>query len=415
MSFGNVTKDLNITSLATMRSTASKNTNGFFSANIQTVGSLVQYELSPDVWVTAESITVPATQLGDNYALPSNIVQKSFSRDGTTLAVSLFAQNPGDSILSILTNTSGTYNQESFPIPPDAVTPEQGSVSLNDAGNILALGSLDDNAGSGAVWLYAKIAGVWTLQGSKLTRPDGGFGVSVSLNGAGNLLAVGCIQQLGQTGSAYIFDTSTLAAPVFVAKLVGTIPGETILDFGFSINFSADGSTLAVGAPNIGTLLASFAFIFTKVQGTWTQQAYFAAPVGYTIFGGRVSLSVDGNIMAVSSYNNAVIYYRSPGAVGQSAWSAGIVLPLPYDYVGEFNGYFASLSQDGITLCTSSAINNNNAGASWIFTQGPLGTWTQNGPGFVSIPNPATVLSGDGKVAACSNIYYASNLLCVFV
>ena len=79
--------------------------------------------------------------------------------------------------------------------------------------------------------------------------------------------------------------------------------------------------------------------------------------------------------------------------------------------VGEPQGYYASISHDGNTIFTSNFLNNNNVGASWIFTQGPLGTWTQNGPGIVGIggtPNlyqgTGGTLSGDGKVVALGNI-----------
>ena len=49
--------------------------------------------------------------------------------------------------------------------------------------------------------------------------------------------------------------------------------------------------------------------------------------------------------------------------------------------------------------------NNQGTGASWSYTQGPLGTWTQNGPGFVGTGNAGNnqycdAISGDGKVAA---------------
>jgi hypothetical protein len=101
------------------------------------------------------------------------------------------------------------------------------------------------------------------------------------------------------------------------------------------------------------------------------------------------------------------MYYRTPGYVGQSAWSTGELVPLPYDLVDPLlvSGLVPSLSQDGNTLCFSDKINSNNTGASWSYTQGPPGTWTQNGPGFVGTGGAGTnqgsvALSGDGKLAA---------------
>ena len=201
-----------------------------------------------------------------------------------------------------------------------------------------------------------------------------------------------------QIGAAYIFNLNNLAAPVFVTRLVGTaLPAAPV--FGFVINFSADGSTLAVGASSSGVNQGS-AFIFTKVQGTWTQQAKFdSAGLNVEFFGDGVSLSSNGNILVISSLINVFVSYRS-----NNVWSEAIVFPLPYDLVGldpgsattDYQGY---ISQDGNTICTSSPTNNNDIGASWIFTQGPLGKWIQNGPGFIGTGAATPALQGNSKIS----------------
>jgi hypothetical protein len=407
--FGNIPRDLYVSSLATQRSTASKGVNGLFSADIRTVGSLLQYERSPGVWVSAESLTVPSTQLGNMYTLPREINDYlfcSFNYNGSVLAVGLVGLVLGDSFLSILTNTNGFYNQQSIPVPPDDIGPSTGSVSLNNEGIILAVGAGNDNLDVGAVWIYANVGGIWTLQGTKITGPGeigpGAFGTTVSLNGPGNLLAVGCPYDNGGIGAAYIFNISYPSAPVFVARFTGPNIAPSVANFGLGINFSKDGSTLAVGAIGVGGSV----YIFTKVLGIWTQEAKLVAPTGSTLtqLGFTVSLSGDGNILAAGAVPYPVLYYRSPGLSG--SWSTGALLPLPYDLVSEPDLTTASISQDGNTLCTNSRVNNNDVGASWIFTQGPLGTWIQNGPGFIGTGftvNPGqgfATLSGDGKVAA---------------
>ena len=415
MSFGNVPRDLCLTSLATTRSIASKSANGYFSADLRTVGSLLQYQRSPGVWVTAESLTVPATQLGSVYTLPFNVNDLSFSLSGSILAVAQLAVAVGDSFLSILTNDNGQYIPTAIPIPPDTVgpLPNQGSVSVNDSGNVLAVGSLTDNNQIGAVWIYAYVAGVWTLQGSKITGPGeigaGRFGNSMSLNGAGNLLAVGCCFDDGGIGAVYIFNISNLTAPVFVAKLIGiNSPGyDPIYQFGFTINFSADGSTLAVSSQS------NSVFIFTKVQtqSLWTQQAQLVAPAEYigASLDSSVSLSSDGNILVVGALPFSFVYYRQ-GPSGP--WSTGNLLSFPYDLVGSsLFPFYSYISQDGNTIFSNCDSDNNNIGASWIYTQGPLGTWIQNGPKLVGSIGTSSnqgfsgsALSGDGKVAAFASL-----------
>jgi hypothetical protein len=329
----------------------------------------------------------------------------SLSLNGSILAVGLNALAYGDSIVSIFTNTDGFYTQTTIPIPPSAINLSFGftyppSVSLNDAGDVLALGIPVDDNDIGAVWLYSLIAGVWTLIGPKITGVGeigaGSFGF-VSLSGAGNLLAVSCFQDNNNLGAVYIFNLNNLLAPVFVQKLLGTVAGAL---FGAGLDLSADGSTLAVsyGSNNQPIL------VYTNVMGTWTQQASLNFSLDFLGVGN--SLSADGNTMVISAATNAVIFYRTPGP----SWSTGALLPLPYDLVGEPQGYFASISNDGNTIFTSNQFNNNGVGASWIFTQGPLGTWTQNGPGIVgtggtpnSFQGSGGTLSGDGKVVALGN------------
>src|SRR5216683_5879745 len=95
--------------------------------------------------------------------------------------------------------------------------------------------------------------------------------------------------------------------------------GGTLLGHGVAL--SGDGSTLAVGAPgessgtkgingnqNDNSVYAAGAvYIFTRVNNAWTQQAYIKAsnPGQSYRFGHFVSLSQDGNTLAVSAVYEA--------------------------------------------------------------------------------------------------------------
>lgn len=424
MSFGNVPRDLNLSSISTSLSTSSKSINGFFAADIRTVGSLVQYQQSPGVWVTVDaSLTVPKKQLGNVYLLPSAIRTHTQNLDGSVLAVGLAPPVAG-SVLSILTNKSGFYNQQAIPFPPDAVNVVYGAVSLSDSGNILAFGSGSDNGGLGAVWIYLNIGGVWTIQGQKITAPGeigiGNFGEKLSLSGAGNLLAVSSFNET-PAGAVYIFNLNSLSNPVLVSRLV---PSSLYPNFSFGLNvaFSADGFTLAVAASSILDTNGSV-FIFTKNSASWQLQALIQKPSSFSTqyFAYNVSLTANGNTLVVSSTANAVIYYRSPF---DFSWSSGTFLPIPYDLVGQLTTYFAEISQDGNTILTSNSANNQNVGASWIFTQSqsPAGTyWSQNGPALIGTTTsiiPAlqgySKISGNGKVASVQD-NSNQNLLWIFI
>ena len=168
------------------------------------------------------------------------------------------------------------------------------SVSLSDDGNTLAVGARiedgssigvngtqDDSTAtsrSGAVYVFRfnTTSSSWSQQAyikASNTGDDDQFGISVSLNGDGNTLAV----------AAYLEDGS--------ATGVG-------------------------GADNNDTTNAGATYVFEFANGVWAQQAYIKAtdPSGSAFFGFSVSLSSNGGALAVgaagvSSLTGAVYLY----------------------------------------------------------------------------------------------------------
>jgi len=407
---GNVAKDLSATTVGTLRSAATKSSNGNFAGDIRRVGALVQYQRSPGVWVNAEVATVPSVQLGGTYQLPpsENIFGISCSYDGHIVAVPSDQVGSG-SALTMMTNTNGVYSLTPIAAPTGQIGfIINGVTALTNDGLVCAFGFAGDSGDIGAVWIYAKVAGslTWTQQGTKIVGEDivgqAEFGGAVSLSGDGALLAVAGSSD-DSRGAVWIYSKTSLSEWDFVTKLIGEplAPGAV---FGEDVCLSADGSTLAVGALQDPGSDGSV-FIFTRVAGLWTQQAKLVKPTG--VFGGAMgrylSLSADGNTLSASCTYNMLIFYRYINISGPT-WSAGQVLPLPFDLVNYVPPYgHGMLSQDGNTLYVSNARNMVNVGASWIYTQAPPGIWTQNGPGFVGNTVPLAqgygVLSGDGKVA----------------
>ena len=138
------------------------------------------------------------------------------------------------------------------------------------------------------------------------------------------LLAVSCvgvaIGAQAQTGTPFIRQTAYIKAsnPQMGAHFGS---GGTLL--GDSVAMSANGLTLAVGAPDEGSASkgvngnqndtsmsgSGAVYVFTRpnAAGAWTQQAYIKAsnPGMGDAFGHIVALSADGNTMAVSAYYEA--------------------------------------------------------------------------------------------------------------
>ncbi len=194
--------------------------------------------------------------------------------------------------------------------------------------------------------------------------------------------------------------------------------------FGISVALSADGNTLAVGAPaeasssvGIGSTPNELAFqagavyVYTRdTGGTWSQQAYVkASNTGAgDQFGNSVALSADGNTLAVgasgedssstgigstpnesaSSAGAVYVYTRDTGGT----WSQQAYVKASNSGAGDQFGTSVSLSGDGDTLAVGASLEASaatgidgnqadntaaDAGAVYVFTRDLVGVWSQ--------------------------------------
>ena len=194
-------------------------------------------------------------------------------------------------------------------------------------------------------------------------------------------------------------------------------------EFGRGVALSADGTTLAVGASgessgssgingnqaDASAAAAGAVHVFVRNAGIWTQQAYIKASNARAgaLFGDHVSLSADGNTLAVgASEENSNATGINGNQADASAVRAGAVYVFVRSgaawtqqaYVKASNarqeqrfGSYVSLSADGNTMGVSApfeasnatGINGNQAdisatgaGAAYVFIRSG-GTWTQ--------------------------------------
>ena len=229
----------------------------------------------------------------------------------------------------------------------------------------------------------------------------------------------------------------------------GALPGHT----GNTVSISADGSTIAVGAPHEASAAtgingnqrdesasnAGAVYVYTRSGNNWTQQAYVKASNAGSgdYFGSSVDLSADGNTMAVAAHweasdatgingnqsDNSIpqagavyIFTRSGGRWTQQAYIkasntgeklAGEGETLVGGGDGDQFGFSMSLSADGNTLAvgavgedsTATGINGNQAdnaavGAGAVYVFGRTGgTWAQQA--YVKPQTPANMAAGD--------------------
>lgn len=133
--------------------------------------------------------------------------------------------------------------------------------------------------------------------GSDLTGEGGSFGVSTAVSQDGRIVAVGAPNT--RNGEVRVFywncDTWTLLG----SPLDGPEWIEASSRFGSAVALSGDGYTLAVGAPNEGRYSWGQASVYDFVDGEWVERTTFTRSGRFSNFGGSVSLSCDGSILAV--------------------------------------------------------------------------------------------------------------------
>jgi hypothetical protein len=291
----------------------------------------------------------------------------ALSADGNTLAVG--AQGESSAAMGIggeqLDNTtlnagavyifvrSGTtWTQQEY---IKASNPHLGggfgnSVALSADGNTLAVGSWEESSAatgidgnqavftarnSGAAYVFVRAGTTWTQQAyikASNTGVNDLFGFALALSADGNTLAVGAAGEASingiqandaaqDAGAVYVFVRSgaTWTQQAYI-KSSNTGAGDI---FGASVLLSADGNTLAVGAPREDSPAtgidgdqvndtadgAGAVYVFVRSVATWSQQAYVkASNTGATdtsgageAFGAAVALSQDGNLLAVGA------------------------------------------------------------------------------------------------------------------
>lgn len=224
------------------------------------------------------------------------------------------------------------------------------ALALSADGDTLAVGARGEDSGatgvggaqgdesasfSGAVYVYTRDdAGGWAPQAyikATNTGTDDAFGSELALSADGNTLAVGAGGEdsdatgvdgdqgdasAPSSGAVYVYtrDGDGTWSHQSYVKATNTGAGDA---FGASVALSADGSTLAVGAPDedgdsagvgepsdgfVGTSGAVYVYA-REAGGAWTLQAYVKAtnPGSGDRFGSRVALSADGNVLAAAA------------------------------------------------------------------------------------------------------------------
>lgn len=336
----------------------------------------------------------------------------SLTDDGDTLASGAIDDDAGIGATWIFNRTGSTWSQSQKLVGSTASLASQGtSVSFSKNGKVLAIGGPNEPS-SGATWIFNKVGTTWTEEAKLIAfGSDAGArqGTSVSLSGDGKTLAVGAPDENNATtnsGAVWIFINTGVWMEQ--AELVGSNILSAGPQQGASVSLSADGHTVAFGAPQDNNGVGA-TYVFTRSGTIWTEQDKL---VGTGIIatgalqGTSVSLSNDGNTLAVGGprdNNNvgATWIFNRIGNIWQQTKKIVGTLPIG----NSRQGISVSLSADGKTLAVGGNNDDGNIGATWIFIK-TGSTWVQQGVKLVGAGTPPTSqgysvsLSASGKTLA---------------
>ena len=212
------------------------------------------------------------------------------------------------------------YNNNSWiqlgqDIDGEASNDESGrSVILNAAGNIVAIGaSYNDGNGSnsGHVRIYQYNNNSWIQLGTDIDGEAAGnqSGHSVSLNDAGDIVAIGAIINAGngsQSGHTRIYQYNNNSW----IQIGSDIDGETSTNqSGYSVSLNADGNIVAIGAPynsQSGRQFSGHARIYQYNNNSWIQLGQdIDGEAAYDNFGTTIDINAAGNIVAIGAIYNS--------------------------------------------------------------------------------------------------------------
>lgn len=282
------------------------------------------------------------------------------------------------------------------------------SVALDADGDTVVIGAHYNNGGYANAFRFS--AGSWNQLGVSVSvqNPGAEFGRTVAISADGDTIAIGAPYDNGggsTRGQVRVYD---LVGASWSPR--GVIDGEVDSGrFGQSLAISADGNTVVAGAPFANN---GFASVHRYDAGSWTRLgSSFAGRASGDQFGGSVAISANGNTIVVGARNNddagnnrgQLRIYEWSG----SSWSdRGIING---DTNSARSGSTVALSADGNTLAyNSNSTCRGGTTGSVVVREFQAGQWQQRGSSidspFIDYGFPRVVsLSGSGDVVVASN------------
>ena len=352
---------------------------------------------------TWEQIGLPIDGANANVASGTYV---SINSDGTIVAIGasggparVFKWNPY--------NPTSMWEQLGQSILGQSTSTAGLSVSLNSAGTILAVGV--ENSIQAFVYRWNDASSNWVQLGQTLTRIGAvRFGCYVTLNSDGTLLAVGDFWGASLAGSTTVYQWNS-GSSLWV-QLGSPIIGPPSAQSGSSLSFNSAGTRIATGF-RVGNGVN----IYDWNSSSWVQVGQTITGQSGSRYGHSVSLDSTGTILAIG----APLYSSTQYAIGraqvyQLSGSTWVQRGQNIDgiAVADCVGHSVSLDSTGTILCVGApggmedGLNNKLGYVSVYQWYSPTSVWQKisqqnvNGPAINSYFGASVSLNSTGKIFA---------------
>jgi len=276
--------------------------------NFTQAGRVRIYDASGKNWsLTGELFGASASDAFGEYV--------TFSGDGNRIAVGAQGYDGNTGFVKVFELNSGSWEPLGQTLLGDQVGSNFGhALALSEDGNVLGvsanrydLNGLPDN---GLLRLFNYSNGSWAQIGKDIFGDDSddNSGNRISLSNDGRVVAIGAHNHFGSKGdkNGHVRVFQYVGGVNNTWKQIGDIEGENRRDrFGWSVSLSGDGNVFAAGAKRHRSAGddsgAAWVYRYNNATGDWDISGRWLGQTKGDEFGHDVSLSNDGNAVAISS------------------------------------------------------------------------------------------------------------------
>lgn len=311
---------------------------------------------------------------------------------GDTLVVGAYGDevngqtSRGSAYAYVLNN--GTWQQQAKFVASDGEAGDDFGISVGVTTNLAIMGAPNDkivnNESWGSAYIFVRSGTAWGSQ-YKLVASDGAlgdsFGDSVALSGGTAIIGAPVHEHSGifAEGAAYVYVLSG-SQWLLQAELRANDPTADSL-FGQAV--AIDGDTAIIGANGVNGFRGA-AYIFTRSNGVWTQQAKLTASDSATNDYLGFSVAISGDTAAVGAFLNDPNGHQDQGAAyvfqrNGTSWTQQAKLTASDGAAGDLFGRSVAINGNTVIAGADQHLIGSSAGqgAAYVFTRSN-GTWQQS-------------------------------------